>query len=125
MHLALGVDTTLLKEELGCGQVSCFSADITIIMDSVTTNSPADTIWYHFLWVVGTDDVQVHGFVASWECSDQYEKHGVGAGRGCCALGQVVDFGNAGSLPVYTIRNPTQGVIFCNLTHVGVESIAM
>jgi len=82
-------------------------------------------MWYCFLQVVSTDNVQISGFVTSQECCDQYEEHGVGARGGGCALGQVVNFSNIGSPPVCTIKNFTQGAIFCNLMHVWVECIAM
>jgi len=74
---------------------------------------------------VHADDAQISGFVTSQECCDQYEEHGVGTGGDGCALGQVVNFSNIGSLPVCTIGTLTQGAVFCNLTSVWVEHIAM
>jgi len=41
-HHALGIGGgyNAVEQELGCGQVSWFGADIAIILDSVTTNHP-------------------------------------------------------------------------------------
>ena len=91
----------------------------------VVANSPADTMWCCLLRSLGTDNVQVGGFVADWECMDRDEKHGVGARSDDCALGQAVNFGNIGCLPMGTIRAPTQSSILCEFTSVGVECIAM
>jgi len=60
-HHALGIGGghNTVEQELGCGQVGCFGADISIIMDSVTTNHPADMVWYHFL-IISESNVRRH-----------------------------------------------------------------
>jgi len=69
-----------VEEEFCCGQVSCLGTDITIIVNLVAADHPADMMWYCFLWAVDEDNVQVSGFVANWESTDWDEEHSVGAG---------------------------------------------
>jgi len=123
--LCLGCGDNTVKEKFGSGPISHFGADITIIVDPVATNSPVDMMGHCFLRVVCTDNVQVGGFAPGWQCSDWDEKHGVGAWHGCSALSQAMDFCNIGSLLMGTIRAVTEGTIFCNFAHVGIECIAM
>jgi len=84
-----------------------------------------DTMWCCLLRSLGTDNVQVGGFVADWECMDQDEKHGVGARSSGRALGQAMNFGNIGCPPLGAIRALTQSSILCEFTGVGVECVAM
>ena len=56
---------------------------------------------------------------------DRDEEHGVRAGSGGCALGQVMNFGNIGCPPVGAVRTLTQGSILCEFAGVRVECVAM
>jgi len=84
-----------------------------------------DPVGHRFLWAVCTNNVQVGGSMPSGECSDWDTEHSVGTQRGCGALGQLVNFGNVGSLPVATIRAVTECSIFCDFICIGIECVAM
>jgi hypothetical protein len=65
-ELCTGCGEDAVEETLCCGEVSGFGADVTLVVDSITTNSKADTSFIELVGFVGGNNLQVDGRSALW-----------------------------------------------------------
>jgi len=123
--LGIGGRHDAVEEQFSSDNVGHFGAHITQVFNTIATNSPMDMMRYHFFRAMGTDNVEVGGAPARGKACDGYEKHGVGAGDGRSALGQVVDFSRIGMLPEMAVRAFAEFCILCKLASIGIKCITM
>jgi len=121
----IGCGNDTVEQQFCSNQVSCLGADIAIILYTITSHSPSDTVQDFLFWSVSTNNVHIHCFLVSGDGRHGDEKHGVGSWGVAMTLRQLVDFGGIGCLPQQSIRTIAELFVLCKFTHIWIEGIAM
>jgi hypothetical protein len=104
--LCTGCGENAVEETLCCGEVSGFGADVALVVDSIATNSKADTSFVDLVGFVGGNDLQVGGLTALWNGRHRDAVDDIRAFEHVreVALGKTADFVGCCGHPLSTIR---------------------
>jgi len=77
-HHALGIGHVddAVEEDLDCGQISSFGADVASVVNVIVAHSPMDAVWAFFFGAISAHHTEIGGFGAGWELMDSNELHG-------------------------------------------------